>query len=452
MSPAIAFPRAPVAAREKRASNYALEGFVVLQMFCQVAILFSEFASFRAVFRTVSFGVSLFFLVRTLRSRGKPHPARIPAVASIAILAVSFFHPTTNAFLSGLAQIGLYVAILSPVFWVTGDEVPVAQLRRVLLLLWAFHVVSSIFGILQVYYPGKFQPVLSAVVRSKGHQYVRDLQIRTATGERVFRPMGLTDIPGGAANSGFYAALFGVALIMAERSKMLKAACASGIVLGLTAIYLSQVRAVLIMAACCWVGYNAVLLLRKEAARLAGVVAGTAAVVAVSYLGAVSLGGDSVTSRLNTLVEGDPAAVYYKNRGHFLEQTVNVLLPEYPFGAGLGRWGMMNFYFGDNSHPETSSIWVEIQWTGWLLDGGVPLILTYSVAILITMWLALKIALTRADSIWQWGAAMLAYDIAALAVTFSYPLFLSQSGLEFWLLNTTFFAAACQPGRKRSFI
>ena len=30
----------------------------------------------------------------------------------------------------------------------------------------------------------------------------------------------------------------------------------------------------------------------------------------------------------------------------------------------------------------------------------------------------------------------------ALALTFSYPIFLSQAGMEFWLLNATLFAAA----------
>ncbi len=32
--------------------------------------------------------------------------------------------------------------------------------------------------------------------------------------------------------------------------------------------------------------------------------------------------------------------------------------------------------------------------------------------------------------------------MGATALTFSYPIFLSQSGMEFWLLNATLFAAA----------
>ena len=45
-----------------------------------------------------------------------------------------------------------------------------------------------------------------------------------------------------------------------------------------------------------------------------------------------------------------------------------------------------------------------------------------------------------------WGAIVLAYSIGATALTFSYPIFLSQSGMEFWLLNATLFAAARHAG------
>jgi hypothetical protein len=34
-----------------------------------------------------------------------------------------------------------------------------------------------------------------------------------------------------------------------------------------------------------------------------------------------------------------------------------------------------------------------------------------------------------------------AYDVGALAMTFNYPIFISQSGLEFWILNACLFGA-----------
>ena len=66
-------------------------------------------------------------------------------------------------------------------------------------------------------------------------------------------------------------------------------------------------------------------------------------------------------------------STFQEERGAFLTYTLSELLFEYPLGAGIGRWGMMHVYFGDASMWEAPPIHVEIQPTGWLLDGGVPL-------------------------------------------------------------------------------
>ena len=48
---------------------------------------------------------------------------------------------------------------------------------------------------------------------------------------------------------------------------------------------------------------------------------------------------------------------------------------------------------------------------------------------------------------------MLAYDVGAVALTFNYPLFIGQGGMEFWLLNAALFTAAVRrpsaPGGRR---
>src|SRR5207244_2792556 len=145
------------------------------------------------------------------------------------------------------------------------------------------------------------------------------------------------------------------------------------------------------------------------------------AIVLLSFSWAVSIGGAGITQRWATLVEDRPGKVYYRNRGLMLEQTVQDLLPKYPLGAGLGRWGMMNLYFGDNSDPERASLWAELQWTGWILDGGVPLILAYVAALALAWRSALHIAFARnAGNLWVWGGVLLAYNLAAVALTFSY--------------------------------
>jgi hypothetical protein len=47
---------------------------------------------------------------------------------------------------------------------------------------------------------------------------------------------------------------------------------------------------------------------------------------------------------------------------------------------------------------------------------------------------------------------LVAYNIGALAWTFTYPLFMSQNGLEFWILNAALFVAARQsaPAQRRA--
>jgi hypothetical protein len=168
-----------------------------------------------------------------------------------------------------------------------------------------------------------------------------------------------------------------------------------------------------------------------------------AILVATTYLGAAAIGGEAITRRLGTLTDSAPQETYDKNRGHFLTDTVTQMLPEYPLGAGLGRWGMMNEYFGDNSDVTRGRIWAEIQWTGWLLDGGVPLVLAYSACLLLAIWTAWRIAVRqREGTLWIWAAIVLAYNIGALAITFNYPFFVSQSAMELWLLNAALFSSS----------
>jgi hypothetical protein len=168
--------------------------------------------------------------------------------------------------------------------------------------------------------------------------------------------------------------------------------------------------------------------------------------VIASFLWAISIGGDQAFKRMETLVDGDPAEVYHSNRGKFVEHTIEHVIPEYPLGCGLGRWGMMSSYFGNPGEP--NPVWVEVQWTAWAADGGVPLIMI-SILMLLT---ALAVMYRCANStvnpeLATWASLILAYDIAALALTFNYPIFIGQGGLEFWLLNAAVFTATVR-GRR----
>ena len=95
--------------------------------------------------------------------------------------------------------------------------------------------------------------------------------------------------------------------------------------------------------------------------------------VAGAFVWAVAVGGDALVARFSGLVSNGVLHTFREQRGAFLTYTVSELLYEFPLGAGLGRWGMMHVYFGDAVLWQAPPIHVEIQPTGWLLDGGVPL-------------------------------------------------------------------------------
>ncbi len=407
----------------------------------------------RILVRSAPYGASLVLLLILGSSpRRWRHPATGLAGVALAILAVSILHPTTNTWLAGFAHAALYLAILAPLFWVPRLQIDLSIFRRVVLILWSFHTLSASLGVLQVYFPDRLQPNVRELA-GEAADYIEGQVIETATGDVVFRPVGLTDRPGGAATGGFYAVLFGIGLLLTDRRTWLKAASLGSITIGLTVIYLSQIRSVLVLTAVSVLVCTAMLVWRRDLAR-AGILGAVLAVLALgSFVLAVSLGGAGVTDRLATLVAERPSEVYASNRGKFLEHTIEELLPRYPGGAGLGRHGMMNAYFGDNSNPERSAIWVEIQWTAWLVDGGVPLILAYASALLAALWAVWSIALQRTSSdpdaeVPFWGVLLVAFNIGVFALTFSYPLFMGQSGMEFWLLNAALFTAAHNGFRK----
>jgi hypothetical protein len=416
--------------------------FVVLQFVCQLALLVEALGPLRILIRTASFGISL-ALLALVPGRGAQHPAVRPLGWALALLGLSLLHPTTNSLLAGAAQIALYVAILAPLFWVPRLAFDSRLLRRLLLLLLAINVLSAGVGALQVYFPGRFQPALSSVIAQRG-DYADSLQFTLASGERIFRPMGLTDIPGGAANAGFFAVLLGAGFLLASRRLLTQVLAAGCMFLGVFCIYLSQVRAVMVILVIALAVLAGLLAVGGQVRRLArlGVVVSACAVVGLGW--AVSVGGETALRRWSALFADDASHVYYTNRGHFLEYTVTHLLPEFPLGAGLGRWGMINGYFGDDSDPESGPLFAEIQWTGWLFDGGVPLIVLYLLALLVALRWALRIALdplARQGDLWVWASLIFAYNVGALALTFSYPLFIGQAGLEYWVLNAVLFHA-----------
>ncbi len=421
--------------------------FIAVQIVAQLLLLIPSLGPLRMFCRLAAFGTSIYFLWSLpVGKNANPAAKVVRWVIGLYILCLANW--SMNTPLSAMAQVGLNVAIMAPVFWVARLPMSEVTLRKALLLFWAFHACSSTLGVVQTYIPGFLQPPVSTVVSANEVEgYVESLMITTASGDTVFRPMGLTDIPGGAANSAYYTILLGLGFFLNEKGWLKRLMFLGTMLLGVTALLLSQVRALVVILAVGLLVIVGLLALRREVKKLMIVsqLLGIAAVV--GFIAAVAIGGESVTGRLETLVEDDATEVYRSNRGGFLQYTIDVLLPDYPFGAGLGRWGMMNAYFGDNSDPTTQAIWVEIQVTGWLLDGGVPMIALYYAAVITAILVTLSLVKTS-KTVWLWAAILVAYDVGILALTFSYPVFIGNTGLEFWLLNTAVFTAAQTEARR----
>ena len=405
-------------------------------------LLFPQIGILRVPMRTASFGLSLLFLV-LFSPKGERHPATTPAIIVMSIMFLGLgLHPHTNSMASGLAQCLLYLSILAPLFWVSGLKITPKGFETLIFLIWFFHTVSAGLGVLQMYFPGQFQPALSTTVQQQEFG-VAGAMIILANGQQTLRPMGLTDTPGGAATAGFFALLFGIVIALKFRNPFLALLGAGSSAIGLFCILLSQVRSILVSLVICLLFFALILIRTAQFSRLTAMASGVTALFVATFGWAIAIGGTSTLDRINTLFAGSAGQIYHQNRGHFLEHTIDNLLPQYPFGAGLGRWGMMNAYFGDPQNMDAQPIWVEIQWTAWLLDGGILLIIAYVAAILVACYTAYKIAINRnLGDFGLWGGLILSYNVSAIATCFNYPLFISQGGMEFWLLNTALFVAA----------
>lgn len=441
MMPEAAVPGVSPPAWPRRLA-WLLPAFVVAEIASRLLLLLGSAGFTRVLLRFSTFGSSLALLF-LLPWRGRRHPAALALLWVVIILGFELFHPQTNTLLAGLAQCAMYLAILSPLLWVPRLEVNEGNLRTAILLLWLFYSLSAGFGILQMYYPARFQPALSPVVASMGTR-VQGLMIQLANGARVFRPMGLTDTPGGAGIAGLWAILFSLGFLLTDSPLLLRLLCVGSISIGLNCIILSQIRSVVVMLAIMLLILAAMLVWRRDWLRLLRWLAILGVLGGVTLIWAQRLGGNGVFQRLEQLQPSQHGQnLYAVDRGRFLRQTYTVDLQRYPFGAGLGRWGMMNYYFGTQSNPRSLPKYVEIQWTGWIFDGGIPLTVCYFLAVLLAITTLVKIVSERQLSrdLRFWAMVILAYNIACLADTFDYTFFAGQTGMMFWFLNAIIFTA-----------
>jgi hypothetical protein len=408
--------------------------FLGVEVVCQLALLWSALAPGRVVFRSAAFGTSLvFFFIVPGRPRTSM-PIRVGVLAILAIVTLSAFNPEGAGPLAAFAHLAFYASIVAPVLWVPRLKLDEKVLERLLIALWLVSTASATAGVLQAYFPGRFQPNIALLAAETGKRQLEGLMIHLSSGDWIPRPMGLTDTPGGAAFGGLYAALLGLGVAFRRPFPYARIAAMGSTVIGAICLYLCQIRSLIVMLGICFVAVILILALAGRLSRSGFALVAVLGLAGVGLYLALSLGGEGVTRRLATLVASDAGTVYYNTRGGFLEHTFAELLPEYPLGAGLGRWGMVNQYFGEGQR----SLWAEIQWSAWLYDGGILLLLIYPLTILATIWQGISIATKPWSEVLDgWAPVVAGYNIGALAMTFSYPLFMSTGGIDFWVINAT---------------
>jgi hypothetical protein len=342
-------------------------------------------------------------------------------------------NPINGGAVAAVAEASLSTAVLAPIFWATRLRIDRHAFVPILIAWWLFHATSAALGILQLYWPETFAFRLSDQLLQAGPAYIEGMSITRPDGVSVLRPTGLTDFPGGAAISALYVLVTGTALATHARRFFSKLGVCLLMLIGAACVFVCQVRSVLIVTVLCIILMVVVLLLRGEMDRAKTVLLGLGVVVLAGFIWAVSAGGSSVRERLDTLTEGTPSEIYYKNRGLFLERTILEVLPEYPLGAGLGRWGTMNRYFGDEN--AATNLYAEVQWTGWAYDGGVPLVAVNGALLLAALVFAFRLASKSHDRDSMWVVAIFVLNCGVAALSFGAPVFATQWGVDFWLLN-----------------
>jgi hypothetical protein len=258
----------------------------------------------------------------------------------------------------------------------------------------------------------------------------------------IVRPPGLSDLPGGAAISGTIAALLAFAFAMRggmphwQRAGYLGAA-----IVGITVIYLTQVRSMVVMMV---VGMLLVAFVRLRQGRVVQsgwIAASVGGLVVGSFVWAVTLGGETVQERFQGILDLGVMTSYQENRGLFLDYTIRELLLEYPFGAGLGRWGMMSVYFDEPSKWRFPALHAEIQPTGWVYDGGLLLWLIYGVALFLAVRNSYRVAIDTTDRLHDLASMILSVQILIVGLCLTGPVFNTQLGIVFWLITAILFGA-----------
>lgn len=424
------------------------EFFIVSQTALPALLFLPGTQAFRLPIRTAAFAISLAAFVWWLvESTGAVRQSKAQSwvAAVMVLLGVMLFHPLTPSLGGGAAQIAVYFAVMAPLFWAPVFIRTPEHLARILWLLLLCSGCNALVGVLQVY-DARFLPAEFSRVITGNEVAMGSVTFIGRDGERMMRPPGLFDTPGAVAGPAMSAALLGLIFAVSGIAAWKRLLALTLAIAGLAAIYLSQVRISLVMTLLMMGIYTFTVFRQGRQARASqfGILAG--AIVVGGFVIALALGGPVIRERVMTLLGADPITVYQGARGAQLSITFREMLFDYPLGAGVGRWGMAAVYFGNFTHLSTP-IWAEIQFTGWMIDGGVPMIALYCGALILTALTQWKVAMMRQyPRLNTCAAAVMSANIGTAVLIFSFTPFVTQIGIQYWFLAGALHGVAMSHG------
>jgi len=421
--------------------------FIAVQLLWGLVLFLPGAQGYRVYIRALPYvisGASLVYYFR--RNTGEPLPHGTKWIlATFMLLLLNLLQPTTHL-MAGIGQIVFQISIAAPAFWMARAVRDERRLTRFLWVLFASSFLAAAAGILQVYFPERFlPPEFSVLAQTLNPNVISSLTYAGADGRAIIRPPGLSDVPGGAAVAGMMTMILGLTLAMRrDASWLVRIACLAGGVIGMTTLFLTQVRSLSLLAAAGIAVCTALRFRQGRTADSAISAAAGIAVVAGAYLWAVAVGGDAVADRFLGLLNDGVLRTFDESRGLFVRYTLTELLHEFPLGAGVGRWGMMQVLFGDPTFWQAPPIHVEIQPTGWLLDGGVPLLLVYATAIVVALRRTYRVAVdaTAGGLLQDLATVLLCVQLTVAGLCLSGPVFNTQLGIQFWAVAGALAGAA----------
>ena len=437
--------RAEVISRPEKADGRGwLELFIAVQYCSTAVLLIPGTQPIRIFVRALPYMLSLsmlYLIGNAYKGRRKMPPGGLLLTLALVILAVNLLHPSTDLS-AGVAQVVFQLSIAAPLYWASRLRLERPRLDWLLWLIFVSNAASAVLGLLQVYYPDTFMPPeFSAQALAMNPAAVEALSYRNAAGQLITRPPGLTDMPGGAAVGAIITTLLGLTLGSQASLAWYKRAAYFGLAgLALVTLYFTQVRSLLLMAAGAVLVVSVLLLKQRRITQAVTLGATTSVLLVGAFAWATAVGGESVYDRFIVITETGVTTSFQENRGIFIEHTVDELLYEYPLGAGLGRWGMMRANFASPDNPN-EQIWVEIQMTGWLLDGGVLMWITYGGALLISMLFVYRQAAVSDSRLAYSALIVFALNLLVVGLSFSGPAFNTQLGIQYWFLIGLLYSA-----------